>query len=83
MMPAETYAPTEALLRERLAEFEAVMAEPYVTGADLIEAGFLPGTAFHEALQYAHQLQLSGVDRKCTLSQTLAHLRRLEQKPEK
>ncbi|MBQ9662717.1 MAG: HDIG domain-containing protein [Oscillospiraceae bacterium] len=78
MAPPETYAPTEALLRERLAEYEAVMAEPFVTGADLINAGFQPGTAFHDALRYAHQLQLSGVDRKSTVSQTLSYLRRLQ-----
>ena len=74
-VPPETYAATEAALREHLAVFRARTAVPYVTGADLISAGFRPGTSFHEALRYAHRLQLAGVDRKSTLSQTLAFLR--------
>lgn len=74
-VPPETYAATEAALLEHLAVFRARTAVPYVTGADLISAGFRPGTSFHEALHYAHRLQLAGVDRKSTLSQTLAFLR--------
>ena len=74
----ETYASTEAALQEYLSVYRERMSEPYVTGIDLIQAGFQPGTAFGEALAYAHRLQLAGVDRKCTLSQTLAFLRRME-----
>lgn len=77
-VPPERYAATEAELREHLAVFRARTAVPYVTGADLIAAGFQPGNAFHEALDYAHRLQLSGVDRKSTLSQTLVFLRSRE-----
>ena len=77
-VPPEDYSPTEAELREHLAVFRARMAVPSVTGADLIAAGFQPGTAFHDALDYAHRLQLSGVDQKSTLSQTLAFLRQRE-----
>ena len=77
-VPPERYAATEAELWEHLAVFRARMAVPYVTGADLIAAGFQPGNAFHEALDYAHRLQLSGVDRKSTLSQTLVFLRSRE-----
>ena len=74
----EDYSATEAELCEHLAVFRARMAVPSVTGADLVAAGFQPGTAFHDALDYAHRLQLSGVDRKNTLSQTLAFLRQRE-----
>ena len=77
-MDAGKYAATEVELREHLAVFRARMAVSYVTGADLIAAGFQPGNAFHEALDYAHRLQLSGVDRKSTLSQTLVFLRSRE-----
>ncbi len=72
---AESYAPTEALLRERLAEFREIMARPCVTGADLIAAGVKPDVAFSGALAYAHKLRLSGVQKKEALAQTLAYLR--------
>ena len=72
----ENYPPIEASLREHLSEFEKIMSQPAVTGADLIAAGFRPGTSFHEALEYAHKLQLAGVSKKEALPQTLAFLRK-------
>ena len=78
-MTEESYAPIEAVLRERLAAYEACMAKPGVTGADLIEAGFTPSTSFHKALAFSHRLQLSGVDYRQNLAQTLAYLRDLEE----
>ncbi len=66
------YAATEALLRQRLAEFYDLMAKPCVTGADLIAAGMKPGVEMGEALRYAHKLRLAGVDREAALRQTLA-----------
>ena len=74
----EDYAGTESLLRDRLAAYRAVMAQPEITGDDLIAAGFSPGRAFREALDLAHQLQLSGVPRCQALPQVLAFLRRTE-----
>ena len=74
----EGYAATEALLRERLSDFRAVIAQPPVTGADLIAAGFAPGESFHEALALAHRLQLAGVTRDSALPQVLAYLRRVQ-----
>ncbi len=71
----EAYRETEALLRQRLTAYEALMAQPGVTGEDLIAAGFRPGKSFREALDYAHKMQLAGVDRKSALAQTLAFLR--------
>ena len=72
----ETYSLTEETLKEHYAVFRARIAAPSVTGSDLINAGFQPGTAFHEALEYAHKLQLAGVDRKNALAQTVAFLRK-------
>ena len=72
----EDYIGTEAFLQERLSVFRAVMAQPGITGADLIAAGFSPGESFHEALSLAHRLQLAGVAREQALPQVLAFLRR-------
>ena len=78
----EAYSLTETVLRDRYAVFLERMAAPSVTGADLIEAGFHPGTDFREALEYAHKLQLAGVDRKNALAQTLAFLRGRTEAPQ-
>ena len=78
-MTAEDYAVLEDLLQERLSVYRSLMAQPGITGADLIAAGFSPGEAFHEALNLAHQLQLSGVPRGQALPQVLAFLRRKEE----
>ena len=69
-----SYRPYEEVLRGHLADYRALTAEPGVTGDDLIAAGFRPGTAFREALDYARRLQLAGVCRKDALPQTLAFL---------
>ena len=73
-----SYRPYEEVLRGHLADYRALTAEPGVTGDDLIAAGFRPGTAFREALDYARRLQLAGVSRKEALPQTLAFLRQRE-----
>ena len=75
---AETYLATENVLRQRLQDYERLISTPGVTGNDLIEAGFHPSAAFHEALAYAHKLQLAGVDHKNALAQTIAFLHRKE-----
>ena len=77
-MTAESYAATGNHLRDRLSAYRTVMAQPGITGADLIAAGFSPGETFHEALRLAHQLQLSGVPREEAFPQVLAFLRRME-----
>ena len=71
----EQYAELEKKLRSRLHVFREMTAQPGVTGADLIAAGFRPGLQFREALDYAHRLQLSGVDHKNALAQTIAFLK--------
>ena len=77
-MKAEDYAAAERLLWDRLAAYREVMAQPGITGADLIAAGFSPGERFGEALSLAHQLQLAGVPRERALPQVVAFLRRAE-----
>ena len=75
-----SYTEVEEGLHRALKAYRRQMARPHVTGADLIAAGWQPSEAFHEALSYAHKLQLAGVNRKETLSQTLAFLRDREKK---
>ncbi len=72
------YAKTEKELQKRLQDYQLLISTPGVSGQDLVDAGFHPGPRFHDALKYAHKLQLSGVDRKNALAQTLAFLRRAE-----
>ncbi len=74
----EKYLETETILRRHLDDFHIMMNQPGVTGTELIAAGFHPGAAFHEALDYAHRLQLSGVDHKNALAQTVAFLKKRE-----
>ena len=65
-------AENETFLRERLREYRKIMAEPFVTGEDLIRAGIRPDRDFSALLAYSHKLRLSGVGKKEALSQTLA-----------
>ena len=76
----EEYRPTETVLRQRLRDYHFLMSQPEVTGADLIAAGFSPGTAFREALNYAHKLHLAGVDHRNALAQTVSFLKQQEHK---
>ena len=61
----------EAFLEERLALYREIMAKPFVTGQDLIDAGFSPSADFRKRLSYAHKLRLSGVPKEEALKQTL------------
>ena len=63
-------------LKQRLEIFKEYMARPYVTGQDLIDAGFIPDEDFKEALSLAHKLRLAGVDKESALKQTIAHIKR-------
>jgi tRNA nucleotidyltransferase (CCA-adding enzyme) len=76
-LPEEGYRDIEQRLGELFAEYERRMAAPYVTGNDLIEAGYEPGPLFSEALAYAHKLRLAGIGRDEQLSQTLGYMRSL------
>lgn len=68
------YGPTENILRQQLEEYRALLSRPFVQGADLVEAGFAPGKDFGPALEYAHKLRLSGVEKKEALAQTIRFL---------
>ena len=72
----EPYSKSAAFLQERLALYKERMAQPYVQGRDLIEAGFEPGVAFSEALKYAHKLRLAGIPKEEALAQTKAYIRK-------
>ena len=74
---AEPAADTEPFLLERLKYFRELMAQPYVMGRDLIEAGLTPGEDFTEILEYAHKLRLAGVEKANALMQTLGYARTL------
>ena len=68
---------TEPFLAERLALYKDLMAKPHVMGRDLIEAGLTPGEDFTVILDYAHKLQLAGVEKDSTLTQALGYARKL------
>lgn len=69
------YEPLEEKLRLEFAAYGERMAQPAVTGDDLIAAGMKPGRAMGEALAYAHRLHLAGVKKAQALRQTLAYAR--------
>lgn len=67
----------DAFLRQRLEAFRQRMAQPYVMGRDLLEAGLTPGEDFSAILEYAHKLRLAGVPKEKALPQVLGHARKL------
>ena len=73
---AAGYAETEKALQAMLALYRQRMAEPYLMGRDLVEAGVKPGPGFTEALAYAHKLRLAGLSKEDQLRQTLGFIRR-------
>ena len=72
----------EEKLSAALEVYRQTMAQPYVMGRDLIEAGLRAGPDFTELLAYAHKLRLAGVEKKHALKQTLAYARTLEKRKE-
>lgn len=66
----------EEFLYQRLEVFRELMAQPYVMGRDLIEAGLKPGVAFTDILDHAHKLRLAGIPKDSALRQTLAYARK-------
>ncbi len=66
----------ERKLREMLALYRERTAQPGVTGADLIAAGFEPGADFGPALEQARSLLLAGRDREEQFRQALGVLRK-------
>lgn len=76
-VPSES---AEGFLYERLFMYHEIMAQPYVTGKDLINAGFTPNENFTELLAYAHKLRLAGIDKDSAMKQTLSYGRKLNAK---
>ena len=68
----------EDFLLERLRIYEEIMAQPYVMGRDLLEAGLSAGPHFSALLAHAHKLRLSGVKKEEALKQTLAYAKELQ-----
>jgi tRNA nucleotidyltransferase (CCA-adding enzyme) len=68
----------EDFLLERLHIYEEIMAQPYVMGRDLLEAGLSAGPHFSALLAHAHKLRLSGVKKEEALKQTLAYAKELQ-----
>lgn len=75
---ANESAPDSDFLYERLRIYREYMDRPYVTGRDLIDAGFRPSKSFSECLAFAHKLRLAGVDKETALRQTLVMARKKE-----
>ena len=61
--------------REKFLElYTSRMSEPYLTGRDLISAGFEQGVRLGQALKYAHRLRLAGLSRDEQLVMTLKYI---------
>lgn len=73
---AEAVPDHTPFLLERLETYREMMAQPHVTGKDLLENGVEPGRIFSEALAYAHKLRLAGIGKPSALKQTLAYVRK-------
>ena len=72
----ETDGAYRDFLRERLEIYAEYMRRPCVMGRDLVAAGVRPSARFSEYLDFAHRLQLAGVEKKSALCQTLAMARK-------
>ena len=69
---------TAPFLFERYQIYEAYMAQPHVTGRDLVAAGIEPGPQYKECLTYAHKLHLAGIGKEEALKQTLSFYKKLK-----
>ena len=76
------YDENEKFLEKRFEKFKEIMVQPYIAGADLIAAGFVPGSDFGQWMDMAHKLRVSGVSKEAAMSQILA-LRKQEEKKSK
>lgn len=75
---AAAYAATKTRLHEMLDEYHRRMAEPYVTGQDLLDAGLCAGPGMGEVLAYVHKLRLAGRSKNEQLSQALGYARSMK-----
>lgn len=56
-------------LMERYNHYLEMMKKPYVSGDDLIEAGFIPDDKFKKLIEYATKLRMAEVDKDSALKQ--------------
>lgn len=64
-------------LLERYKLYQKTMKKAYVTGDDLIANGIKPSDNFKQILDYAHKLQLAGINKKSCLKQTLSYAKKI------
>ena len=74
------YVSCEENLEARLQLYRETMAQPYVMGRDLVDAGLQPGPDFSDFLALAHKLRLAGIPKEDALKQVLAEARRKRRK---
>lgn len=58
-------------------KYKQIMAKPYVTGNDLIKAGYEPNEYFNEALKYATDLRLLNVDKDEALRCVIEYIKKI------
>lgn len=56
-------------LMERYNHYLEMLKKPYVSGDDLIEAGFIPDDKFSKLIEYATKLRMAEVDKESALKQ--------------
>lgn len=66
------YSATEEKLKQALEAYNKLMAEPYITGKALIDAGIAPDKNFSKLLDFANKLRLSEVPYESALKQVIS-----------
>lgn len=79
----DAFSGDSGFLFDRLEKYHETMAEPYVMGRDLIDAGFEPGDYFSDVLEYAHKLRLAGISKDLAMKQVVAYARKYKKKNQK
>lgn len=61
-------------------KYKVLMSKPYVSGKDLISEGYKPGEYFNEALKYANDLRLLGVEKSEALKVVKEYIKMISNK---
>ena len=77
MVGNDSYVWDPSFLEDRLEIYRQTMAQPYVTGKDLVLAGLTPGEQFSDIMGYAHKLRLAGIPKETALKQVIAYAKKL------
>lgn len=59
-------------------EYKQLMLKPYVMGKDLIENGFKPGEYYNEALKYAKDLRIQGIEKEEALKLVIKYVNNIK-----